>query len=69
MTGSKLPSANDYIAFDTPNLAATYEVGKYTSATGAFTSVNGGTMNIAEGLFFHLHKNRPLFDTIDFGHV
>ncbi len=56
MTGSKLPSANDYIAFDTPNLAATYEVGKYTSATGAFTSVNGGSMNIAEGLSFTYTK-------------
>lgn len=59
MTGSKLPAVNDYIAIDTPNIAATYEVCKYASATGAFTSVNGGQMNMSAGVSFTY--DRPSF--------
>ena len=59
MTGNKLPSVNDYLAIETPNLAATYEVAKYQSATGPFTAVNGGTMNISNGVNFTY--SRPAF--------
>lgn len=44
--GGNLPSVNDYLAIDTPNLAALYEETKYLSATGAFTAANGGQMNL-----------------------
>ena len=59
MTGSILPSLNDYIAIDTPNVAPTYEVVKYNNTTGPFTSVSGGQINLHEGLQFSY--NRPAF--------
>ena len=59
MTGSKLPVLDDYCAIETPNIAATYEVGKYASTSGNFTSGNGGTINLADGLNFSY--DRPAF--------
>ena len=59
MTGSKVPVLDDYCAIDTPNVAATYEVGKYASTTGAFSSSNGGQINLANGVNFTY--DRPAF--------
>ena len=58
--GGNLPSANDYIAIDTPSPGSTYEVLKYSSATGPFTAANGGTVNFSSTPF-NFSYSRPAF--------